>query len=272
MQVSFWSNYHQLGTTYNMIAVAILTALEYRLRVLMAHAHFDRSALESAFVEKRYIRQELTDLSDTGIDALSRVIKFNKLEKDEISSYTTTILKNRLDLLFGTRSTNRDIHLSNMKDAIQLILQSAGRFYDLVFIDTAPGYSEITMKILEQSDLIVANLSQNIHALEEFLSECDAIREKTMLLLGKYDENSRYNLKALRKRFNLSQVQVVPYDTGYADACMDSKAVDFFIRNLPADKDDIHYRFIQGVRETAEAILTRLGIDSSSKRIERSRL
>ena len=125
LQVSFWSNYHQIGTTYNMIATAVCTALEYRMRILLAHTHFDRSSLETAFMEKRYIRHELTDLSDTGIDALSRVLKFNKLEKDDVANYTTTILKSRLDLLICTRNTNRDIYMSNLKDAIQLILQSA---------------------------------------------------------------------------------------------------------------------------------------------------
>ena len=73
------------------------------------------------------------DLSDTGIDALSRFIKFNRIEKNEISSYTTTILKNRLDLLTGTRNKNRNIYQSSLKESIQLILRSAALYYDLVF-------------------------------------------------------------------------------------------------------------------------------------------
>lgn len=268
MQVSFWSNSHQLGTTYNMAAVAVLAALEYRLRILMAHTHFDRSTLEAAFVEKRYMRSELTDLSDTGIDALSRSIKFNKLEKDEIASFSTTILKNRLDLLIGTRNTNREIYVNNLKNAIGLILQSATLYYDLVLIDTAPGKNEISSRILEQSDLILVNLSQNVHVLEDFLKAGEEFKDKMLILLGKYDENSRYNLKAIRKKFGVMQVQAIPYDIGFADACADSRVVDFFIKNLPVDKEDIHFPFIQGVRNTVEAILNRVGIDAAQKKIQ----
>ncbi len=268
MQVSFWSNYHQTGTTCNMVAVSVLAALEYRMRILMTHNHFDRSTLESAFIEKRYIRHELTDLSDTGMDALSRFIKFNKLGKDEITSYTTTILKNRLELLYGTRNTNREIYLSNIKDVIQLILQSATRYYDLIFVDTAPGdENEITLKILEKSDLIIVNLNQNVRVLEDFLSDYHQLKDRILILLGRYNSDSKYNLKAIKKRFGNLEVQTIPYDIGFADACSESRAVDFILKNQTAGKGDIHYPFINGVRETTESIFSLLGLDAMQKKV-----
>lgn len=268
MQVSFWSNSHQLGTTQNMAAVAVLTALEYRLRILMAHTHFDRSSLESAFIEKRYLRSELTDLSDTGLDALSRFIRFNRVDRDVIAGFSTTILKNKLDLLFGTRNTNREIYVSNLKNVIGTILQSASAYYDLVLVDTAPGNNEISVKILEQSDLIVVNLSQNIHILDDFLEGSTQYRDKMMIVLGKYDPNSRFNIKAIRKIAANAQVLAIPYDIGFADACAESRVVDFFMKNLAVDRDDLHYPFIQGARETADAILTRLGIEIAQKKVQ----
>ena len=36
MQLAFWSNYHQTGTTSNLVAVSSMIVLEYRLKVLMA--------------------------------------------------------------------------------------------------------------------------------------------------------------------------------------------------------------------------------------------
>lgn len=266
MQISFWSNYHQVGTTYNMVAVSIMIALEYRMRILLAHAHFDKSSLEHAFLEKKYIRHELTDLSDTGIDALSRAIKFNRLEKEDVSNYTTTVLKNRLDLLIGTRNTNRDIFINNIKESINKILQSAGGFYDLVFVDTAPGINEISLKILEKSDIVVINLTQSIHVLEDYLSNFSGLNDNLLFILGKYDSDSKYNLKAIRKRFGIQDIYTIPYNIGFVDACSESSAVDFFIRNSGAGKHDIHYTFISSVRETAEAILNRIGIDAMQKR------
>ncbi|NLO39756.1 MAG: ParA family protein [Ruminiclostridium sp.] len=266
MQVSFWSNSHQLGTTQNMAAIAVLTALEYRLRVLMAHTHFDRSSLESAFIEKRYMRDQLTDLSDSGIDALSRFVRFNRVDKDVIAGFSTTILKNKLDLLFGTRNTNREIFFSNLKPVIGTIVQSASAGYDLVLIDTAPGNNDISAKILEQSDLIIVNLSQNIHILEDFLGGSMDYRDKMMILLGKYDANSRFNLKAIRKKAGNIPVLAVPYDISFADACAESRVVDFFMKNLTVERDDPHFPFMMGVREAAEAILARLGFETETKR------
>ncbi len=267
MQISFWSNFHQLGTTCNMIAVAVLTALEYRMRVLMAHNHFNKSALEYAFIDRKYIKHELSDLSDTGIDALSRVIKFNKLEKNDISSYTTTVLKNRLDLLCGTRNTNKEIYANNLRDVIPLVLQSAKMYNDLVFIDTASGNNDISNIILEKSDLIVVNLSQSILVLEDFFSCYGDMKEKIMVILGRYDENSKYNLKAIRKRFGFNNIHVIPYNTEFADACCESRTVDFFLKNLQADKHDYNYYFINAVREAADAIFAHLNIEAQLKKV-----
>ncbi|NLM10702.1 MAG: ParA family protein [Clostridiaceae bacterium] len=260
MQVSFWSNYHQIGTTNNMIAVALFIALKYRLRILVAHNHFDRSTLESAFIDESYMEHSLMDFSDTGIDALSRFIKFNRIEKDEISSYTTTVLKNRLDLLIGTRNTNRNIYQNNLKETIRLILQSAALYYDLIFIDTAPGNNEISETIIKNSNLVVVNLCQNPNTIENYLKDYSDYREKSLIILGKYDVNSRFNIKKIKKRFCLNNVYAIPYSTEFADACIESRVVDFFIKNLEADRNDIHNNFITGVRETAESILSVLGI------------
>lgn len=266
MQVSFWSNFHQLGTTHNMIAIAVLTALEYRMRILMAHNHFNKSALEYAFIDRKYIIHDLTDLSDTGIDALSRVIRFNKLEKNDIYSYTTTILKNRLDLLSGTRNTNKELYVNNLKSVIQMILQSAVKYYDLVFVDTASGNNDISNRIIEKSDLVIVNLNQNVLVLEDFLDCFGDIREKAMIILGRYDENSKYNLKAIKRRFGFSDIHVIPYNICFADACSEGGAVDFFLKNLNAEKDDYNYQFIKSVREAAEAVLTCLGMDTQQKK------
>lgn len=244
-----------------MIAVALFTALKYHMRILMAHNHFDRSTLEPAFIDKSYMEHSLMDFSDTGIDALSRFIKFNRIEKNEVASYTTTVLKNRLDLLTGTRNGNAKIYQNNMKKTIQLILQSASVFYDLVFIDTAPGNNEISMRIIENSDLVVINLSQNPHTIENFLRNFTGCIEKTFIVIGKYDSNSRFNIKRIKRMFDLNRVYAIPYNTEFADACMECRVVDYFIKNIETEKDDIHNFFIKSVSEIAEAILTLLGIN-----------
>lgn len=267
MQVSFWSSYHQQGTTSNIIATGLYIALKYRLSILMTQNHFDRSVLESAFIDKSYINHNLLDFSDTGLDALIRFIKFNKIEKDDISSYTTTILKGRLDLLIGTRSSNWDIYQNNLNDTMQLIIQSANSYYDLVFIDTAPGQNNSSQTIIQNSDLVVINLSQNPNTIEYFLENYSEYKEKALFLIGKYDYNSRYNIKNLKRRFNINNILSIPYCIGFADACIESRIVDFFIRNIDIDKNDVYSNFFEGVESAAKSILTTIGIEESLKNI-----
>jgi hypothetical protein len=90
MQLAFWSNYHQTGTTTNLVAISSMIVLEYRLKLLLAHNHFDRSALESSFIDREYIKNELTSLNDVGIDGLSSFIKYNKVDKENIKVYNNT--------------------------------------------------------------------------------------------------------------------------------------------------------------------------------------
>jgi len=260
LQVSFWSNYHQVGTTNNMIAVAVYLALRCNMRILMAHNHFERSTLEPAFIDKSFLEHSLMDFSDTGIDALSRFIRFNRIEKNEIASYTTTVIKNRLDLLTGTRNINTDIYRNGLNETIHLILKSAGEYYDLVLIDTAPGNNEISRKIIENSDLITVNLSQNPNTFDNFLDNFGNYTDRSCFIIGRYDDNSRYNIKKLKRKYKLKHVYAIPYNTEFADACIESRAVDFFLRNLNTVKNDIHEKFINHVSETAEALLTLLGL------------
>lgn len=268
MQVAFWSNYHQTGTTYGTAAVATVTALEYRLKTLVTHNHFRKSGLETTFLDRSYLRSTLTDFSDAGIDALSRFIKFNKVDKDNISNYTTTLLKKRLDLLIGTTSTNETLYYKDFNDAIDTILLSAQEYYDLIFIDVASGDNELASKLFEHSDLIVVNLSQNYNVLEDYFKNHSDKIGKSVFLIGRYDRSSRYNVKMLRRKYRLRDhdIATIPYNIEFADCCSEGRIVDFFMKNLKAGKDDVNFFFIQEVRKTAELILKKLEIDTALKK------
>lgn len=268
MQVAFWSNYHQTGTTCNLVAVATMMVLEYRLKVLVTHNHFDRSALETSFIDRDYVKNELSSLNDVGIDALSSFIKYNKMDKDNISRFTTTILKNKLDLLAGTSITNKELYMKDINEVIDVILAYAKSYYDLIFVDVAPGQADTAKKIFEHSDLIVVNLNQNYNIIEHFFENYKEYKDKCFYLLGKYDRNSRFNVKSLQRKFGIkSNIGLVPYNIEFSDACCEAKSIDFMLRNLKADKDDTNYYFIQEVRKTVEIILKSLNVDISLKKI-----
>lgn len=269
MQVSFWSNVHgQTATTLNMVAAAVMAALEYRLKILVTHNHFDKSGLETSLMDRKYLKAELTELSDSGIDALSRFIKFNKVDRENISNYSTTLIKNKLDLLMGTTNTSRELYMNDLNDVIDLILSSAQEYYDLILIDVSSGKNDLSNKILEHSNLVVVNLNQNISVLDDFFEAYGTFLDKCVFLIGRYDSDSRFNLKNIRRRYNIKRdMAVIPYNIEFSDACSEGRVIDFFMKNLNVKKHDYNYVFIQEVRNAVKMLLTNAGIDINLKKL-----
>ncbi len=269
MRIAFWSNVHgQSATTSNMLSVVLMTALEYRLKILITHNHFEKSTIESSLLDRRYLNSELMELSDSGIDALARFIKSNKLDKDNIVNYTTSILKKKLDLLMGTTNTNRDLYMHDLNNVMNQILSLAQEFYDVVFIDVSAGYNELSSKILKYSDIVVVNLNQNLSVLDDFFERHKEGLENYIFLIGRYDMDSRYNTKNIMRRYGIKKnVAVIPYSIEFSDACSDGRVLDFFLKNLSAKKDDVNYSFINESRNAARLILAHAGIDITTKKI-----
>ena len=129
------------------------------------------------------------DISDTGIDALDRLLRSNKLTPENISNYAKSILKGRLELLYGSFKNDSDSY-ARILETFPLILDYASQFYDIVLVDLNKGYttSEVN-QILQKSDLIVLSLSQNRQMLKKIFKSMDTVKilqEKTIIpVLGK---------------------------------------------------------------------------------------
>ncbi len=267
MLVTFWSNFHQSGTTSNAAALSVMIALEYRLRLLITHNQYERSGLETTFLDRQYVKNELVKSRDIGIDALSGFVRFNKADKDNILTFTTTLINKKLDMLPGTTITNKELYIRDMTDVIENLLAAVKETYDLVVID-ASGENELNDKIIHHSDLIIVNLNQNYNALEHFFGNYDKLSEKCVFLLSRYDKDSRLNKKNIMRRYDLKdKLVVVPYSIEFSDACMEGKLIDFLIRNLKADKDDLNFELMSSLRKAVEFILKRLNINIELKKL-----
>lgn len=262
MQIAFWSQFHgQTAATSNMVATAIMTALENRFNILVTQSHFQMNNLDLALIGSDPLVSQLTDLSDTGIDALSRFIRSNKISRDEFYNYTTSILRNKLDILEGTKIKNWEIFNSEYSAVLQLLLASAKSFYDLVYIDVAPGNTDMSNKILATSDLIVVNLSQNTLVLDKWFNEPPIDLDKVVYVIGKYDMDSKWNIKNIKRTYGVKNyIGAIPYDIEFADSCSDGKAVDFLIRNIEAEKGDYHYELVHQCRKVSREILKKVGL------------
>ncbi|HEX3028803.1 MAG TPA: hypothetical protein VHT34_05780 [Clostridia bacterium] len=269
MQIAFWSPVHgQTGTTSNTIALSIMTALDYRYKTMVTHTHFDKNSLETTLLDKSYLKGDLFDLTDTGIDALSRFCKLKKLDSEMVNNYATTLIKNRLDLLIGTFSTHRELYMQNMSDVIDQIITAVKECYELVMIDVSSGMGELTKRIIDKSDLNVISLCQNCHVLDEYFDNYrnDFEGKKIIYLISRYDANSRINIKMIKKKYGIKEtILPIPYCVEFADSMSYGRAVEFFIKERNCSEQDINFDFIQGIREACEKMFITMGVDYSYK-------
>lgn len=262
MQISFWSNKHgQTGTTTNLIAIASSIALNYGLKVLITQNQFDNMSLERGLLHKNQFENQYNQFQDEGIDGINRLMKLNGLCEEHIMRCTTNLLKGRLDLLKGTRITNKEIYLNDFCNTFDWILSNINKYYDLVFIDS--------YCILDNADIIVVNLNQDTLLLDEFFEAYyPNLKEKVFLCIGNYDPASRYCIKNLKRYYNIQKpIGVVPYNRGFADAINEGQCVEFLLKHGKALKGDPYSYFIHEVNHTTIELLAHIGIDIKAKKL-----
>ncbi|MBD8045842.1 AAA family ATPase [Clostridium faecium] len=255
MKIAFWSNYHgQAGVTSNAIAIAVNLAMKYNVRVLLAHTQYVQSNMENAFlsIEER----NLNDL-DIGIDAIERVARSKDLNEENFASFTKSLIKNRLDLLEGSYQNRYEL-FEKINDTVTDILYYANKAYDFVFIDLNSGFNNsITNKVLEQSDIIIVNLSQNEKVIKDYFEkdkkELERItgNKKIILNIGNYDFNSKCSKKYINKAYKYNdEIFCTPYIADFKDAINNHKVIDYFMINR-----NINNAFFEEVSKISEKLM-----------------
>lgn len=268
MKIAFWSNMHgQTGTTSNLISIAVMSTILYQLNNMVTQTHFNLNNLESPLLCKTSVNAQ-EYLMDVGMDALARNIKSAPLDKDIIENCSLSLLDKQLSLLPGTTKINRSIYEYDMNKTILSILYEVANYHDIVFIDTNSGQNELTMKVLQNADLVVVNLSQNRNSLNDYAMNYEFRGKKVFYLIGNYDNNSRYNLKNLRKSFpwlKSKNVAVIPYNTEFMDAQSDGQVIPYMMKNIDCDKEDKNAYFIHEVKVAVNKIMKYAGIERRIK-------
>jgi len=273
MQIAFWSNYHgQAGVTSNTIATAIYIAMNYELKVLLTHTQYTMSNMESAF--ENGINDSII-FDDIGIDAIQRLSKSRKLNSNEFDSYTKTLIDNRLDILIGSSKSKKEIFEDNISNNISDILHYATKQYDLVMVDVNSGIKDqITAKVLEQSDIIIINLSQNEKVIGDYFNmvENKALTDKKkIIVLGRYDFNSKCSCKYVKKTYKCKEdIYCVPYSSEFMDSNNNHNVLKFFLSNRKVKSNSDNYSFFKQIEMLSNNILENINVDAErlQKQIE----
>lgn len=261
-KVAFWSmDKASSGNTYS--AVAVLTAMGITRKVtsILIQANFNSKKMESSYTPyDELVASGTFDSSNIGISALSRLITSNKLTPDFIQNYAKPVLKNRLDILYGINSKDEELYKETVQN-LTYLSRKADELYDLVFLDLPKTNKHDSINnVLMDSDAVICMLNQDIVKLSEFFKNIETnevLKDKQKIyVIGDYDEKSKYTAYNIASRFKVKEpIYTVPHNMIYIDHCNDGNVVDFFYKNMNADKNDLNGKFIASVNEIVQKVL-----------------
>lgn len=277
--VTFWNNdREQSGKTLTAVAVATKMAIERNYKILLISTSFQDTTLRNCFWEnetqrtlKLFGMKSNNIAVETGIEGLAKLISANKLTPTTITDYTKVIFKGRLEVISGfmgakelTRATNYAEYEKIQKIYVDLI-KTANQYYDMVLVDLDKYMPEdLTKEILKLSNLNVIVFSQRKESLDRYmmLREKEPIinSPKTLPVVGKYMDKTKYNMKNIMKYLgNRKDLSVIPLNMLYFEASEEAAVPDLFLRlQNVKDTSDENYIFMRDVLELMEKIINRL--------------
>lgn len=272
--ITFWSNgKEQVGKTLSTIAVATNIAIERNKRSLIVSTSYKDKTLLNCYYdeEKEKAKRELIKKSSkkmvelgVGMQGLFTLLKSGKLTPDIITDYTKIVFKDRLELLANLEIENQIKDEEIMENYFEII-QMANQYYDYVFVDldNSIGENQIN-QILKNSDIIVEVFSQRITKMRELIelrANTPVLNGKnTILLISKYNRNSKYKSKNIKSFLHeKKEINVIPYNNLFFEAAEEGTVPDLFLRlRKMIDKTDTHAVFIEEVKKASDRILDRI--------------
>ena len=258
----------ETGKTMSLVAIATHMAINYNNRILIISTTNKEDKIKDCYFEEKQVKKirlgifgenKSTIENESGIEGIAKMARSNKLTAEMITNYTKVIFKDRLEVIFGAGDNNK------IEEEYIDLISVANMYYDKVFVDLDDNLSEeIRKKIIEISDLVILNSSQNYSSLKKLKKskeESDLLKSpKTLILIGRYDKYSKYNSKNITRYLEeKNQVLTIPYNTLYFEATNEAGVPDLFLRfKKMLDIDDRNAIFIDEVKRAAENITYRL--------------
>lgn len=268
--VTFWNDKkEQTGKTLSAVAVATYMAIEHNYKILVISTGFNDKTLDNCFWKEKKAKKNFgifgpnTNVAmENGIEGLSKMVKSNKIAPESITNYTRIIFKDTLEILQSFKG-NRE-NYEEIKEHYVNIIDLANKYYDLVFVDLDMELgNDVINTVLENSNLIVASLSQRLTSIDSFIEKREEMpilkSKKTLILISRYDRDSKYTVKNISRYMGeKNKVSTVPYNTLFFEACEEAKVVDLFLSIRKISEDDVNGMFLSEVKRTAENIIYRL--------------
>ena len=265
------------GKTMSLVSIATNMAIMNNQRILIISTTNREDRIKSCYFADQNTKRLRFGLlgnrpqsieTESGIEGLAKIARSNKLTPQMITNYTKVIFKDRLEVILGVDKNKKQDIIDDDKEIAEeyiTLVNVAKMYYDKVFVDLDFNLSpEVREKIVDSSDLVIVNSSQNYNSIKKLKEKKDNSKilqsPKTMILIGKYDKFSKYNIKNISRFLDeKKQVLGIPYNTLFMEATNEAGVPDFFLKlKRISNSDDRNALFIQEVDRATQGILYRL--------------
>lgn len=276
--ITFVNNLEEeTGKTMSLVAIATHMAINNNNRILIISTTNKEDKINSCFFEEQQAKKMRLGIlgnrtsaidSESGIEGIAKIARSNKLTPELITNYTKVVFKDRLEIILGADKNKipqtEDDEKEIAEEYINLI-SVARMYYDKVFVDLDSNLSEeIRQRIVDSSDLVIVNTSQNFNSLRKLKEKKENSEllqsPKTLILVGRYDKFSKYNVKNISRFLEEKNlILTIPYNTLYFEAADEAGVPDLFLRfKKISDSDDRNALFASEVKRASENIIYRL--------------
>ena len=272
--VTFWNdNTGKIGQTYSATAIASFMGIEHNYKTLLMSTRYNDQVAMNAFgaenrnktLGKLTKGMNTMDL-ESGMEGLAKLVSANRLTPDLITNYTKIVFRNRLEVLSGPRK-KADVDYERVYSTCKEIINSANKYFDIVFVDLNNGLSsKTTQEILKMSNIIILNMEQKKSEMEKMAKIRENKNlfspEKILILVNNCDRKSKYNTKNMsREMGEKGEICSVPYSDLFSDAMQEGNTAEFFVNTRIKRIEDIEDRtgfFIHELKRTADAIIYKM--------------
>ena len=264
--IGFWSEKSGKGAvTYNMIATGLCMAMNYKKDIILIQAKYDYNRLDYAFIpfsDSNMMKEDYGYYNYGGIDSvLSRMengIYTNRYFNNEI----IRVKNSNLYFLPSTRKGGSELFNTRLYKILEKYIDELKKIDAIILIELCNGFEYVSKELLNSLDLLVVNISQDNKAIEDIRNN-NMIMEKSVFVIGRYDDCSEFNLKNISRRYGIEEqyIGVIPYNVKFKDSVCQGRCKEFFDRHFNTWKEDDNCIFIKCVRSVVDIIKKRCVIE-----------
>ncbi|RUT35945.1 hypothetical protein EJP77_02805 [Paenibacillus zeisoli] len=257
--VAFW-DYGQIGTSELAVPLAVMTSLDYRIRLLLTQTGKRRTGIDEAFkVDKSYAADLAARPNEQGMDALMRLSASGILDRNNISDYTIPLISGRLDMAPGPEFGESGL-LRYQELQFNHLLQVANERYDCVLIDS-PGTGTFNEMTLKGGEVTVILLRQNNRLLETYFEEAKynpmLTNKPHVLVIHHYDADQHCSISNIKRKYGYkAPIFGIPYCREYANAWNSQEVIAFFQRNYNRlRRNTASEKYMDAVRRLSQKVM-----------------